>query len=249
MKDFVDGLRLTRRFAADFGHSNWWGAAQHGPALAGLAAPPSVARGRERVYIAASHTPDCAMPWGSSPAVDNTIVWSGTRFVHDQYHLSRQAKLDQFVAPYVADGGALSLDVCYQRRPEGQSLNCGRCEKCLRTAIGLLAAGVVPQAVGVPLNLEAIRIAKRALSDGIWHTTETEKFRWTNIQSSISPDVQQLNVPSEVKDFMAWLRATDLPIATPRPGIVSSLLSPFRYLAELLLRPLPYSVKRAVRGG
>lgn len=34
-------------------------------------------------------------------------------------------------------------------------VNCGRCEKCLRTAGGLLLAGIDPTVVGLPIQPDA----------------------------------------------------------------------------------------------
>ena len=90
-------------------------------------------------------------PWGSSPTTDNLVRWTGTTVLHDSFELSRQDKLSRHIAPYLQGGGQLDLAVCYQPGRGADGVNCGRCEKCLRTATGLLAAGADPESAGLPI--------------------------------------------------------------------------------------------------
>src|SRR5690606_20772358 len=94
--------------------SNWWGLAQHGLGLTGLAAPLAALHRIQEVLIASSHTADFDAPWGSHPTIDNKIAWTGTRVHHDAFELSRQQKLALCVDDNNRHAIApLQLRVCY----------------------------------------------------------------------------------------------------------------------------------------
>ena len=130
---------------------SWWGRVQHGLALAGLAAPATVALGASGLIRASSFSPDSQQATGSMPELDALTRWAGVAVHHEGFELTRQAKITRRLAPYLAAGGRLNLAVCYRRdrHDPARGLNCGDCEKCLRTAAGLLAAGIEPASVGV----------------------------------------------------------------------------------------------------
>ncbi len=97
-----------------------------------------------RVIIPSGDTYWTLSPWGSHPLVDP--LWSTERleFVHDGCEASRSQKLERYVAR--SRLALQNLRVCDY--DQSGLNNCGTCEKCLRTLIGLRALGVeVPQSV------------------------------------------------------------------------------------------------------
>lgn len=125
-KRFVDGA--------------WYSSVGHGLGLLGLCAPMAYARGIEDLYVAATHWDGIDLEWGSRPDIDDYVRWSGTRCHHDAYELTRQERLDA-IADYVeTDAPDLQLQTCNVRM-DG---NCGECEKCYRTAVGLRLSGLEP---------------------------------------------------------------------------------------------------------
>jgi hypothetical protein len=87
-------------------------------------------------------------PWGSHPLLDPNYSTPDLRVHHDGVAWSRLTKT-QLVAGW---GTALAnLRVCNRSTAcEPGVLNCGRCEKCIRTMLALIALGVLAQAPSFP---------------------------------------------------------------------------------------------------
>lgn len=80
-------------------------------------------------------------PYGSHPLIDPLYSSSDLRFRHDGITLSRLDKI-RLIADW--DVALQNLRVCNQfRQYKSGNLNCGRCEKCVRTMLGLLAVGAL----------------------------------------------------------------------------------------------------------
>ncbi|HEY9625508.1 MAG TPA: hypothetical protein V6C78_34630 [Crinalium sp.] len=78
-------------------------------------------------------------PWAQHPLLDPHYSSYSTRIDHDGVHLSRLDKV-KLLSPALNDLNVLK--VCNNvERIDGNMLNCGRCEKCLRTMLDLLVAG------------------------------------------------------------------------------------------------------------
>ena len=113
----------------------FWTYRHHGAALAAVG--HAATNGPGYLFIGATFDVANPVPWGSHPAVDGLFSSQRLAIIHDSARFSRVDK----VRALAAWPKALSaLRVC----PEGPAdrLNCGRCEKCLRTRLELLAIGV-----------------------------------------------------------------------------------------------------------
>ena len=126
-----------------------WGRLYHGAAMAsvGLALEDVF----DRVYIASSFSPGQLCPWGSHPALDP--LWSTERlsFSHDGCNLRRVDKIRFIVQyPIVMD----TLRVCTLRPFSGDVYNCGLCEKCLRTMVGLYIARALERCRTLPNSID-----------------------------------------------------------------------------------------------
>jgi hypothetical protein len=95
-------------------------------------------------------------PWGSHPLLDPLFGTSALRFVHDGIGITREEKAAR-VGRSVA--GRRHLFTCSFPLPGDPLLNCGRCEKCLRTMMELLVAGALAESEVFPRDLtsDAIR--------------------------------------------------------------------------------------------
>jgi len=95
-------------------------------------------------------------PWGSHPLLDPLFGTSALRFVHDGIGVTREEKAARVggSAP-----GRRHLYTCSFPLPGDPLLNCGRCEKCLRTMMELLVAGALAESETFPRDVtaEAIR--------------------------------------------------------------------------------------------
>jgi hypothetical protein len=117
----------------------WWVASEDQGAL--LAAIGHTLTNRiGSVSLAATHDPDFLPNWGTHPLLDPCFSSSGLEFRHEGFGRTRFEKTAEIADWDVARGYLL---VCFEGPlPEGQ-LNCGKCEKCLRTMTALLALGVL----------------------------------------------------------------------------------------------------------
>jgi hypothetical protein len=113
----------------------FWADRHNGAALAAVG--HAVLRGSAFLFIAASHHLSHPVPIGSHPSVDHLFSSHRIQIIHDGTRFTRLEKVRE-LARWPA--GLAALRVC----PEGSEdqANCGRCEKCLRTRLELLAVGV-----------------------------------------------------------------------------------------------------------
>lgn len=123
------------RYFLDF-YSNW--EITHGSALAFIS--HSYSHLFDEIIISSSYSYDhkSLLPWGSHPLIDN--YWSTENFRINHYgaDVERFEKL-KFISNF--DVCMKFLRVCYLNYES--SYNCGFCEKCLRTKLGLHTLGVL----------------------------------------------------------------------------------------------------------
>ncbi|MFM2438602.1 MAG: hypothetical protein RLZ55_1425, partial [Actinomycetota bacterium] len=112
-----------------------WDREFHGAAMAMVA--QSLATELHRVVIPGTWPAGKSPVWGSHPDLDRLWSSGAVAISHDAGHHTRVAKLRD-----LADHPELleNLRVCW--RNSGDDLNCGRCEKCVRTKLALIAAAI-----------------------------------------------------------------------------------------------------------
>jgi hypothetical protein len=118
-----------------------WEGHYHGSALAAvaLALKPLF----HAVCIPSTFTYNDFVRHGSSPILDEMYSTEAMAILHDGAEATRAAKVERIVAwdrRLVLD----NLRVCMENA--GSAFNCGRCKKCVRTAIALAALGVLDEA-------------------------------------------------------------------------------------------------------
>lgn len=197
----------------------WYSSVGHGLGLLGLCAPMAYARGMDDLYVAATHWEGIDLEWGSRPDIDDHVAWAGTRCHHDSYDLTRQERLDA-IADFVDDEApSLQLQTCNVRM-DG---NCGECEKCYRTAVGLRLSGLEPSDHGYDFEHDDYREIRAALEEGRWVLGQDERYMWEDIRErTLEAD------PSSVEEaaFFAWLEEADLDalVADAEPPLSHRLL-------------------------
>ena len=82
-------------------------------------------------------------PWGSHPLLDPLFGSAAVSIRHSGHEYSRLEKVNELSR---WDLAMSSLLVCNQAPLSAGVINCGRCEKCLRTLCELLAAGALDRA-------------------------------------------------------------------------------------------------------
>ncbi|WP_316976721.1 hypothetical protein [Shumkonia mesophila] len=139
LRDVCDKRRggWGKTFVGDF-----WGERLHGAAIASVAL--LLRRTIGELIVPATHSYAQVKPWGSSPQLDP--LWSDgyLEITHDGCEVDRVAKVRRLAASDIA---LATLRVCYGDTPD---INCGRCEKCLRTLMALRLCGAVGRAKTFP---------------------------------------------------------------------------------------------------
>jgi hypothetical protein len=114
---------------------DFWEYRHNGAALAAVG--HAAVAGSAFLFIGGSFPIAEPVPWGSHPAVDGLFSSQWVTVIHDGGRFSRLRKVRDLANWPTA---LSALRVCPARG--GSRANCGRCEKCLRTRLELLAAGV-----------------------------------------------------------------------------------------------------------
>jgi hypothetical protein len=182
--------------------SHWYAHVQHGPALIGLTVPVMVLDGADKLLIAGSHAEgELQRGWGSSRALDESIQFGNVTVTHAGSELSRQQKMHAVVQTCrTSDKKPFPLRVCPSLKNTDDS-NCGLCEKCLRTAIGLIVEGEDPRDWGLSLSpLSTLKVVKAKLSRFQLKMTANEVPHWNSIQER----ARRYNAPAEQRDYLKW---------------------------------------------
>jgi hypothetical protein len=97
-------------------------------------------------------------PYGTHPLLDPLYSSSDLRIRHDGIELSRLEKT-RLIAGW--DVALQNLRVCNQyRQYRSGRLNCGRCEKCVRTMLGLLAVGALDKTNVFPSQNVSVELVR-----------------------------------------------------------------------------------------
>lgn len=134
-----------------------WDRAAHGPAMATVAL--ALRDHFATVVFPGAWPVDQTPAWGTHPQLDPLWSSSRLRVVNDSTSLGRVDKVRALARrPELLAG----LRVCWQNSGK---LNCGECEKCLRTMVSLYAVGALGEARLFPRHVDAAQVA--ALPGGV----------------------------------------------------------------------------------
>jgi hypothetical protein len=203
-----------------------WGAVGHGAAIAscGLA----VGNAFDEVSIAASFTYSTLTPWGSHPLLDPLWSTARTQFRHVGCEASRLDKLRICTQSPIA---MQHLRVCYHN--EAGAYNCGVCEKCVRTMLGLRCLGVLEDCATLPdhfdesrfvvlhdWELEAADQMLQAIRDGESRAGDAEAHRLTAAISAAMAVYEQQALEKKDAARRLQLLCAELRRMTTAPGFV-----------------------------
>src|SRR6185312_10304747 len=135
----LDVIPIRSNFCTLNRKMHFWMYRYHGAFLASMA--HFLGREFRLCYIASSYPATQLVPWGSHPQLDPFYSSQHVRISHDGVELSRLQKVETL------RGWPAALDrmyVCTSNVSQGE--NCGSCEKCVRTRVHLLIAGLLADA-------------------------------------------------------------------------------------------------------
>ncbi len=211
IREFFDEKSLFKEFRQSFPpDSDWWAAVQHGLGLLGLCAPVTVAEHIGTLLIASSCTPNYLrknLPWGSHPLIDNQLSWANVKVMHDAVNLSRQEKIRHVLKNYVNDYNRYPyLRVCTS---QFDLLNCGQCEKCLRTIAGLVLENIDPNKCGFNIDADFFVFLRLYFSKSRRDIYMTKKTgMWDDIKRHIPNPLDHDLYGS--REFWEWFRDFDI---------------------------------------
>ena len=202
MRQFMNENLLNLDFGNFLTDFSWWGAIHHGLGLVGLCAPLSVTEHLGTIFIASSHTKELInYPWGSHPLIDNNISWADVKVIHDGYDLTRQEKI-QCLKNYITSYNRYPfLRVCWS---QSKILNCGNCEKCSRTILGLILENIDPNKCGFDINSNFFENLKQIFVKNSYDLSLDRVLFFKDIQKSI-PEKMDHNL-YDCREFFKWFK-------------------------------------------
>lgn len=205
---FQEPFLLYAHFGSGL-YSDWIDAVHLGLGLTGLCAPLTYTEDIGRLYVADSihrlHVESAVDEVANHPSVIREIAWDGTRVENDGYPLTRQEKID-LIAEELGDD-PLELHVCL----ESATTNCSRCEKCLRTALPLVLAGLDPNDYGFDIDADSFAYAREQFESGSWRIDAGRIPSWVDIQNAARrrKDTVEFDSP-EAEAFFEWIATVDV---------------------------------------
>jgi hypothetical protein len=192
----------------------WYSGVGHGIGLLGVCAPLCYSQGYGVVHMGSTHWdgfelesvtwPGRGSPWGSHPDIDDNVRWAGTRGHHDAFEITRQDKLE-LLADYARETGEpFVIRTCTYDDAGG---NCNRCEKCVRTATGLLLAGVDPNDFGYRIDADWYDYVIERFETNDWALDEHVRYYWEDIQAHLPP--AEPLADEDAAAFVEWLAEKD----------------------------------------
>ena len=125
----------------------------HGGCLAAIGL--FLRNGFGKIYIPSTFSVAEQLPWGSHMDVDPNWSTEQTTFVHDGTEATRLQKIATQVAK--SPVALQYLRVCYMN--VHSEYNCGKCDKCIRTMVGLYVSGALDKTKTFPHELDYENIA------------------------------------------------------------------------------------------
>ena len=161
----------------------WWHGFQHGIGIISHAAPIAWLYKSKICYFASSYSKKdpVTLPCASYPTIDETLHFMETQVIHDGFEQFRQDKIDTIVKFKKEKKYNIKLHVCWQSQG---GVNCNKCEKCLRTILGIIVAHGNPDEFGlhyIPSNMKYLMDELNKKSDNIQYLILLNNYFGTQI--------------------------------------------------------------------
>lgn len=169
---FILAQKIDSDFLKILGDS-WWHGLHHSLAFISAAIPISYKLKAECIYIASSFFRGYDAKCASDPTIDNEIKFASGKVFHHGYEMNRQEKVKLVVDYANTRNEYTKLRVCFKNKE-----NCSKCEKCLRTIIGIIAEGEDPNKFGFNTPREMSNDLIEFLSDNVKFFNDSKIMQW-----------------------------------------------------------------------
>lgn len=197
---FLEDFTLNAHFRR-FLQSDWYDAVQQGLGITGLCAPLAYAEQFDTIYMADGASEKYDIKVGNHPKIVDNVAWGRTSIRSDGFELTRQEKIEH-VADFVREN-EIQLHTCLEPGPG----NCGECEKCLRTAFGLVLAGLEPDQHGYQLDERSFERARQQLESGGWKLGPAKAVMWRDLKDHARRETYR---EPGAEEFFDWLARADI---------------------------------------
>ena len=129
------------------------------------------------------------VPWGTHPIIDPLMGSGSLRIIHDGAGYSRSEKIKQIA---LWESGVQNLRVCWVGGLRDR--NCGECEKCVRTRLNFLLAGVShPACFSSPMQRDLLKpiVLRSDAARAEWRLIRDEMAR-TGIGADLLSDIDKV---------------------------------------------------------
>jgi hypothetical protein len=206
----LDSTVLDHHFGPHL-NGSWYNAVGQGLGVLGLCAPLCASRGIEQLMRAASRTREFGEPWGTHPALDSEVRWSGTACRYDGADQTRQEKIERIAQFVREEDPTVTVRDCSSRMS-----NCNQCELCARTIVGLVVAGLDPRDHGYAVTDETFPEIRAQFEAGQWGLASDQRFAWETIQAA-APQKSPVALTG-ADGFFEWLADADLSEVAVKPA-------------------------------
>ncbi len=194
----------------------WWRMVSLGLVTIGLGAPLTAAAGIGSVRLSAPFDFSQIRPDGSYYLAVTQFSWADINLVYDGVDLTRQQKIRQFLKGnrdyyrylLICNNTGGYEDLTSKSYP----MNCGYCEKCMRTITGLILEGIDPSDCHFAVDSNILEHVKHALASGSLNLPEDIMLFWRDIQKHVPAEATFDDVTStkySAKQFFEWFRKFD----------------------------------------
>ncbi|MBS7658903.1 MAG: hypothetical protein QW487_07570 [Candidatus Bathyarchaeia archaeon] len=181
--DILDQSLLTSNFIRKLKGRRWWVGLASGITLPTLASP-LVKLNIKRLYVASGVPKRVIHPWSDSHVVLNSIQISSMKIICDDYELSRYQKILNIknnLDKVKCKSFTLKIRACSKST---RLWNCNYCEKCARTIIMFMLAGLDPNEFGFNIDIKKyLKYLKESLDKSWLKLTPEELLFWLDIKN------------------------------------------------------------------
>ncbi len=207
--------------------SSWWLSIQFAISTAGLNAPLTVVKSIGTLLMASGITSDYKDPekvdfyqtpgWASN-YIHGNLGWADTITLYDAIELTRQEKIGLILKEELTKKDHnFELRVCgfpYYWVAKDDAINCNNCEKCWRTIVGLVVAGIDPNHCGFRIDENFFPALRHQFISNQKEFLKSEGilYLWQDIQKYI-PTARDLKNSKDLYNsnkFFNWFRNFDL---------------------------------------